>query len=113
MDALDQDPVDPVLLAEFMYSHIEQAAEGAADVRLRPAARTRHVLLGVQLTLAGVRSVDLGDSGYVTTTEDRPQRAPSRHRNAHANPERVDGRWLAARTPEPPKSAGRSGDPLR
>ena len=86
MDALDQDPVDPVLLAEFMYSHIEQAAEGAADVRLRPAARTRHVLLGVQLTLAGVRSVDLGDSDYATTTEDRPQRSPSRRRNAPRQP---------------------------
>jgi hypothetical protein len=27
LDALDQDPVDAVRLAEFMYSHIEQAAE--------------------------------------------------------------------------------------
>lgn len=31
LDALDQDPVDPVLLAEFMYSHIEQAAEVCAE----------------------------------------------------------------------------------
>jgi hypothetical protein len=27
LDAIDQDPVDAVLLAEFMYPHIEQAAE--------------------------------------------------------------------------------------
>jgi hypothetical protein len=27
LDALDQDPVDAVLLAEFMYPHVEQAAE--------------------------------------------------------------------------------------
>ena len=31
LDALDQDPVDPVLLAEFVYSHIEQAAEVCAE----------------------------------------------------------------------------------
>jgi len=27
LDALDQDPVDAILLSEFMYPHIEQAAE--------------------------------------------------------------------------------------
>jgi predicted kinase len=27
LDAIDQDPVDASLLAEFMYPHIEQAAE--------------------------------------------------------------------------------------
>jgi predicted kinase len=31
LDALDQDPVDPALLSEFMYRHIEQAAEVCAE----------------------------------------------------------------------------------
>lgn len=31
LDALDQDPVDAGLLAEFMYPHIEQAAEVCAE----------------------------------------------------------------------------------
>jgi hypothetical protein len=31
LDAIDQDPVDPVRLAEFMYPHIEQAAEVCAE----------------------------------------------------------------------------------
>jgi predicted kinase len=31
LDALDQDPVDPALLSEFMYPHIEQAAEVCAE----------------------------------------------------------------------------------
>jgi predicted kinase len=31
LDALDQDPVDASLLAEFMYPHVEQAAEVCAE----------------------------------------------------------------------------------
>jgi hypothetical protein len=31
LDAIDQDPVDASLLAEFMYPHIEQAAEVCAE----------------------------------------------------------------------------------
>jgi hypothetical protein len=31
LDAIDQDPVDAALLAEFMYPHIEQAAEVCAE----------------------------------------------------------------------------------
>jgi hypothetical protein len=31
LDAIDQDPVDPSLLAEFMYPHVEQAAEVCAE----------------------------------------------------------------------------------
>ena len=31
LDAIDQDPVDPLMLAEFMYPHIEQAAEVCAE----------------------------------------------------------------------------------
>lgn len=31
LDAIDQDPVDALLLAEFMYPHVEQAAEVCAE----------------------------------------------------------------------------------
>jgi hypothetical protein len=31
LDAIDQDPVDASLLAEFMYPHVEQAAEVCAE----------------------------------------------------------------------------------
>jgi len=31
LDAIDQDPVDAILLSEFMYPHIEQAAEVCAE----------------------------------------------------------------------------------
>jgi len=31
LDALDQDPVDAILLSEFMYPHIQQAAEVCAE----------------------------------------------------------------------------------
>src|SRR6266545_5281191 len=70
LDAIDQDPVDPSRLAEFMYPHVEQAAEVCVEEAdcfliegfdLAPSYLAR---LQAALTQAEVRGCFLGHGSF-------------------------------------------------
>lgn len=104
LDAIDQDPVDASLLAEFMYPHIEQAAEVCVEeaacfliegFELAPSYLTR---LQAALAQAEVRGCFLGHGAF--SIEDLAgYRGPKpQHRGAARAELRGAAAWIRRRS---------------
>jgi predicted kinase len=117
LDAIDQDPVDASLLAEFMYPHIEQAAEVCVEeaerfliegFELSPShpARLRAVLEQTE-----VRGCFLGHGSF--SVEDLAgYRGPKRqHRGASRAELREAAAWIRRRSRQLREECGAAGVP--
>jgi hypothetical protein len=117
LDAIDQDPVDASLLAEFMYSHIEQAAEVCLEeaecfviegFELSPSYLAR---LRAALGQAEVRGCFLGHGSF--SVEDLAgYRGPKpQHRGAAREELREAAAWTRRRSRQLRGECRRAGVP--
>ncbi len=106
LDAIDRDPVDASLLAEFMYPHIEQAAEVCVEeaecfliegFELSPSYIAR---LQAVLEQAEVRGCFLGDGSF-SIDDIAGYRGPKpQHRGATSAELREAAAWIRQRSRE-------------
>jgi hypothetical protein len=117
LDAIDQDPVDPWRLAEFMYPHIEQAAEVCVEeaecfliegFELSPSYVPR---LQAALTRAEVRGCFLGHGSF--SVEDLAgYRGPKpQHRGASHAELGEAAAWIRRRSRQLREECGVAGVP--
>ena len=117
LDAIDQDPVDASLLAEFMYPHIEQAAEVCVEeaecfliegFELAPSYIAR---LGAALEQTEVRGCFLGHGSF--SIEDLVgYRGPKpQHRGASRGELGEAAAWIRRRSWQLRKECGAAGVP--
>jgi hypothetical protein len=117
LDAIDQDPVDASLLAEFMYPHVEQAAEVCAEeaecfliegFELAPSYVAR---LQAALGQAEVRGCFLGHGSF--SVEDlAAYRGPKpQHRGASGAELGEAAAWIRQRSRQLREECGDAGVP--
>jgi 2-phosphoglycerate kinase len=117
LDAIDQDPVDPSRLAEFMYPHIEKAAEVCVEeterfliegFELAPSFLAR---LQAALEHAEVRGCFLGHGSF--SVEDLAgYRGPKpQHRDAAREELREAAAWIRRRSRQLRDECRRAGVP--
>jgi hypothetical protein len=117
LDAIDQDPVDASLLAEFMYPHIEQAAEVCVEevacfliegFELSPSYLAR---LQAALEQTEVRGCFLGHGSF--SVEDLAgYRGPKpQHRGAARAELREAAAWIRRRSRQLREECGEAGVP--
>ena len=104
LDALDQDPVDAILLSEFMYPHIEQAAEVCAE------ENERFLIEGFELSVyyparleaalghSKVRACFLGNRSFSTDDLACYQGPKPQHRGASREELSEAATWIRQRS---------------
>src|SRR6266571_526704 len=106
LDAIDQDPVDAHLLAEFLYPHVEQAAEVCAEeaerfliegFELSPSypARLRAALEGLRFGRASLGTTG-SPSRTSSPTGDPSPSTTAHHARSSATPPRGSGGGAAS-----------------
>jgi hypothetical protein len=117
LDAIDQDPVDAALLAEFMYPHVEQAAEVCAEeadrfliegFELSPSYPAR---LQAALEKTEVRGCFLGHSSF-SVADLAGYRGPKpQHYDASREELRAAATWIRRRSRQLRVECGDAGVP--
>jgi hypothetical protein len=104
LDAIDQDPVDALLLAEFMYPHIEQAAEVCVEeaacflIEGFELAPTHVARLQAALEQAEVRGCFLGHGGFSVEGLAGYRGPKPQHRGASRAELREAAAWIRRRS---------------
>jgi hypothetical protein len=104
LDAIDQDPVDASLLSEFMYPHIEKAAEVCAEENKRfliegfELAASYPARLGAALENIKIRACFLGNRSF-STDDLAGYRGPKpQHRGASREELSEAASWIRQRS---------------